>query len=62
MIEIIKTSNFSAKIMIVSHSGTLRRIILYLTNIESICYGDLTKGSNCYISYIIYHDSVFKIL
>lgn len=62
VIKQIVSSNLYQKIIVVSHNGTLSGILKYITNSFEPCYGDLTNGSNCYISYIKYLNGQFKVM
>lgn len=49
------------KIVVVSHSGTISDILQYITHSRHPCYGDLTNGSNCTITYIEYENGTYTV-
>lgn len=50
------------KIIIVSHSALINRLLSYITRSAYPCYGDMTNGSNCAICYIKYIDGEYFVV
>jgi broad specificity phosphatase PhoE len=50
------------KIIIVSHSGLLGRLLQKLFNITRYPIGDFDAGNNCWISYIIFKNNKYKMI
>lgn len=50
------------KILIVTHSGFINNLFMYLSNSFDYKDGDVTNGQNCKLGYIEYYDSKFKII